>query len=73
MVLDIIKFPRGGLFPLYRKYPMLTPFQFASNTPIQAIDLDGLEAFFVQLEARVSSPIIGLVGPFRSWGYRNSN
>jgi hypothetical protein len=27
------------------KYPDLTPYQFASNTPIQAIDLDGLEAF----------------------------
>ena len=26
---------------------MLTPYQFASNTPIQAIDLDGLEAFIV--------------------------
>ncbi len=26
---------------------MLTPYQFASNTPIQAIDLDGLEAFRV--------------------------
>ncbi|WP_234364222.1 hypothetical protein [Lunatibacter salilacus] len=25
---------------------MLTPYQFASNTPIQAIDLDGLEAIF---------------------------
>jgi RHS repeat-associated protein len=30
--------------PLTNKYPMLTPYQFASNTPIQAIDLDGLEA-----------------------------
>lgn len=29
--------------PLYKKYPELTPYQFASNTPIQAIDLDGLE------------------------------
>jgi RHS repeat-associated protein len=29
--------------PLTRKYPELTPYQFASNTPIQAIDLDGLE------------------------------
>jgi RHS repeat-associated protein len=27
-------------------YPMLTPYQFASNTPIAAIDLDGLEATF---------------------------
>ena len=33
--------------PLTIKYPELTPFQFASNTPIQAIDLDGLEAFFI--------------------------
>ncbi|WP_375577564.1 RHS repeat-associated core domain-containing protein [Marivirga tractuosa] len=30
--------------PLTKTYPMLTPYQFASNTPIQAIDLDGLEA-----------------------------
>jgi RHS repeat-associated protein len=33
--------------PLTSKYPMLTPYQFASNTPIQAIDLDGLEAWVV--------------------------
>ena len=33
--------------PLTQKFPMLTPYQFASNTPIQAIDLDGLEAFVV--------------------------
>lgn len=30
--------------PLTKSYPMLTPYQFASNTPIMAIDLDGLEA-----------------------------
>ena len=30
--------------PLTRSYPELTPYQFASNTPIYAIDLDGLEA-----------------------------
>ncbi|MEI7596921.1 MAG: RHS repeat-associated core domain-containing protein [Bacteroidota bacterium] len=29
--------------PLTAKYPELTPYQFASNTPIQSIDLDGLE------------------------------
>jgi len=33
--------------PMANKFPMLTPYQFASNTPIQAIDLDGLEAWFV--------------------------
>jgi len=40
--------PRLGRFlsvdPLASKYPELTPYQFASNSPIQAIDLDGLEA-----------------------------
>lgn len=29
--------------PIAKKYPELTPYQFSSNTPIQAIDLDGLE------------------------------
>lgn len=33
--------------PFTKKYPELTPYQFASNTPIQAIDLDGLEALIV--------------------------
>jgi RHS repeat-associated protein len=43
--------PRLGKFlsvdPLTKEYPELTPYQFASNTPIQAVDLDGAEAFFV--------------------------
>ncbi len=42
--------PRIGKFlsvdPLFRKYPELSTYQFASNTPIQAIDLDGLEAYY---------------------------
>jgi hypothetical protein len=33
--------------PLARDYPELTPFQFASNTPIWAIDIDGLEAGYI--------------------------
>jgi hypothetical protein len=33
--------------PLTKKYPGLTPYQFASNQPIWAIDLDGEEAFIV--------------------------
>lgn len=33
--------------PLSKKYAALSPYQFAGNTPIQAIDLDGLEAYFV--------------------------
>lgn len=43
--------PRVGRFlsmdPISKSYPMLTPYQFASNTPIQAIDLDGGEAKYV--------------------------
>ena len=33
--------------PLTRGFPMLTPYQFASNTPIAAIDVEGLEAEIV--------------------------
>ena len=33
--------------PIGRKYPELTPYQFASNTPIIAVDIDGLEAEWV--------------------------
>ncbi|MBC9914060.1 RHS repeat domain-containing protein [Chitinophaga varians] len=39
--------PRVGKFlsvdPLTGKYPELTPYQFASNRPIDGVDLDGLE------------------------------
>ena len=33
--------------PLTKKYPELTPYQFASNSPIMGIDLDGKELFKV--------------------------
>jgi RHS repeat-associated protein len=40
--------PRESRFisvdPITAQYPELTPYQFASNTPIAAVDLDGLEA-----------------------------
>ena len=32
--------------PLFKSYPWYTPFQFAGNMPIWAIDLDGLEEAF---------------------------
>ncbi len=45
--------PRLGKFlsvdPLTREYPWYTPYQFAGNMPIQAIDLDGLEENFYLL------------------------
>lgn len=40
----IIRF--NSVDPLTASYPMLTPYQFASNNPIWAIDLDGLEAWY---------------------------
>lgn len=43
--------PRIGKFlsvdPLSKNFPELTPYQYASNTPIMAIDIDGLEGFIV--------------------------
>ena len=42
--------PRLGKFltidPLFKTYSMLTPYQFASNSPISGVDLDGLEYYF---------------------------
>jgi RHS repeat-associated protein len=51
--------------PLTKSYPMLTPYQFASNTPIQAIDLDGLEAYYT-VDGRLigkwgKSPVVKIV------------
>ena len=36
--------------PLTKSFPRLTPYQFASNSPIWAIDLDGLEAWIATRE-----------------------
>uniref|UniRef100_UPI0018F4309D RHS repeat-associated core domain-containing protein n=1 Tax=Gynurincola endophyticus TaxID=2479004 RepID=UPI0018F4309D len=46
--------PRLGKFlsvdPLSVEYPWYTPYQFAGNTPIQAVDLDGAEEFNYNLK-----------------------
>ena len=42
--------------PLAPKFPFYTPYQFAANTPIGAIDLDGLESVIV-----INSPLIAKV------------
>ena len=54
--------------PLSPNYPMLTPYQFASNTPIVAIDLDGLEQFKVTAAPEPTHPKIKrlIITPVRS-------
>src|SRR5690606_3222924 len=47
--------------PLTKQYPELTPYQFASNTPIQAIDLDGAEAWVVIKETKYGQTSLKLV------------
>lgn len=48
--------PRLGRFlsvdPVTGDYPWYTPFQFAGNTPIQAIDVDGLEPSYAYKDSR---------------------
>jgi len=43
--------PRVGRFfavdPLFKEYPELTPFQFASNSPIDMVELEGMEGGWV--------------------------
>ncbi|MEL6987086.1 MAG: RHS repeat-associated core domain-containing protein, partial [Bacteroidota bacterium] len=45
--------------PLTKSYPMLTPYQFASNSPIGNIDLDGLEHLEVQKIITNADPALG--------------
>lgn len=57
--------PRLGKFlsvdPLTKSYPELTPYQFASNSPIENIDLDGLEKVSY-LERNKSNNVVDAVG-----------
>jgi len=43
--------------PITDKYPQLTPYQFASNSPIAGIDLDGLEFYYA-----ADGKLLGRVG-----------
>jgi hypothetical protein len=60
--------PRIGKFlsvdPLQSTYPELTPYQFAGNTPIQAVDLDGREIYHYTLffQSDGKAPILTYVG-----------
>jgi RHS repeat-associated protein len=59
--------PRLGRFlsvdPLAPEYPELTTYQYASNTPVQAIDLDGLERWDMKYAPGCTSAVITLTHP----------
>jgi RHS repeat-associated protein len=61
--------PRIGKFlsvdPIAAKYPELTPFQFASNRPIDGIDLDGLEFMKIYSSPSLLRPL-GLTTTFQN-------
>lgn len=55
--------PRLGRFlsvdAIGDKFPWYTPYQFAGNTPIQAVDLDGNEPdYIVDKTGKVTAPVI---------------
>ena len=44
--------------PLTKQFPMFAPYQFAGNTPIEAIDLDGAEPFKAPTVAHAASILL---------------
>ena len=53
--------------PLTKGYPMLTPYQYASNSPIMNIDLDGLEGVKVtDVEKKTITVIVDVVYVMKS-------
>ncbi|WP_143774436.1 RHS repeat domain-containing protein, partial [Niastella vici] len=65
--------PRLGRFlsvdPLIDKYPELTPYQFASNSPVAYVDLDGQEAYWYKFakDNNTGKTIVTLVAIKRSY------
>ena len=48
--------------PLDKQYPWYTPYQFAGNKPIIAIDLDGLEELLSIAKFRAEAAKLGVIG-----------
>jgi len=68
--------------PLQIKYPELTPYQFASNSPIENVDLDGLESISQKLVITNGKPVLITisVGPVKRsfwdkvlYGFQDNN
>ena len=48
--------------PLTKSYPELTPYQFAGNSPIVAIDLDGLEPeYIIDKQGKLTEPVLKML------------
>jgi hypothetical protein len=58
--------------PLSKSYPWYTPYQFAGNTPIQAIDLDGAEPVYVCMNNYVTTSQPELTAPSQWYVYVNT-
>jgi RHS repeat-associated protein len=55
--------------PLSNKYPWYTPYQFAGNTPIQAIDLDGGEPkWMIDETGHLTKPMVTLLNSAFGFG-----
>jgi RHS repeat-associated protein len=67
--------PRLGRFlsvdPLTKTYPWYTPYQFAGNKPIGAIDVDGLEEYWVTMRSFIPQPKLTNPDPFSITVYPN--
>ncbi len=58
--------------PLTKSYPWYTPYQFAGNTPIQAIDIDGLEPLtMVDKTGKLTKPIVAVLNA--AFAFSNSS
>ena len=50
--------------PMTKSYPWYTPYQFAGNKPIGAIDLEGLEEYWVVARSFIPAPKLSNPDPF---------
>jgi len=54
--------------PIGSKYPWYTPYQFAGNTPIQAIDIEGLEPeSMIDKNGKLTAPMISVLSAAFTW------
>jgi RHS repeat-associated protein len=57
--------------PITKNFPELTPYQFASNTPLMAVDMDGLEAWYRESGDVLRSELIGKKYPISIINYNS--